>query len=93
MKRNIDILHQEFERITLTTEKTLEEFSGILMAGVEAQLRELQLTIEEQKEDNAKLQSQATELRKEHSEIQQRILMGKKKGEFLYESLGNYNDN
>jgi len=90
MKRSIDIIKQEFERITLSTEKTLDEFTNIIMASVDAKLRELQNTIEEQKEENKNMQGQITEIRKENSEMQQRILIGGKKTTFLLESVGTY---
>jgi len=90
MKRNIDIIKQEFERISLITEKTLDEFTNIIMAGVDSKLKELQATIEEQKEENTKMQGQITEIRKENSEMQQRILVGGKKTTFLSDSVGHY---
>jgi cell division septum initiation protein DivIVA len=90
MKRNLEIARFEFERINLTTEKNLDEFVNQMMAAVETKLRDLHQHIEEQKMENTNMQSQITELRREHSEIQQRIIMGNKKGTFLTNSIGKY---
>ena len=90
MKRNLEIARCEFERINLTTEKTLDEFVNQMMAGVETKMRDLHENIEDQKDENAKMQAQITEMRREHSEMQQRIIMGNKKSTHLTNSIGKY---
>jgi len=90
MKRNLDLIRMGLERTNNTTEKTLDDFTNMMMAGVESKLKELLMTIEDQKDENTKMQAQITELRKENSEMQQRILIGGKKHAFLASSVGEY---
>ncbi len=90
MKRNLDLIRMGLERTNNTTEKALDDFTNMMMGGVESKLKELLMTIEDQKDENTKMQAQITELRKENSEMQQRILIGGKKHAYLATSVGEY---
>ena len=90
MKRNIELIKFELNRVNANTEKTLDEFTNMIVAGVDSKLKELEKEIEEQKEENLKMQNQITEMRKEGSHIQQRILIGNKKAQHIKESVGTY---
>jgi septal ring factor EnvC (AmiA/AmiB activator) len=90
--RLIEIEKLELERLRDTTNMTLEEFVNIIVAGADSCNKELQMHIEDQKQENLKMQSQITEIRKENSEIQQRIIMGGKTVEKVLDVVGDYKD-
>lgn len=77
MENKINISNEE-------TEKILVPFKDELYNG-------LILSINNQKEENSKLQNQLSELKKEKSLIQQKILEGLQKVAAMEEEVGNYN--
>jgi hypothetical protein len=71
-------------------DKSVEDLRTYCLPGAGAQVQELAILINQQKDENTILQSQITEMRKENSQIQQLLIMCGKKLTQLEESVGNY---
>lgn len=90
MKKNLEYLRYEFERIDFTVVKNFEEFATVMKANIEACRKDLLDSIKEQKEENLSAQSQLTETRKDNSDIQEGILIGGKTVADLLNLVGGY---
>jgi len=83
-------LKQQLSSMKQKIELSNEETNNTTRPTLTALLKNLKLSIAAQKEENAKLQSQITELKKEKSQIQQLIISCVQKLAQLEEQVGSY---
>ncbi|CAD8089229.1 unnamed protein product [Paramecium sonneborni] len=89
-KQDIDQLKQELHIMKQRITNNNEEIKNTTQPTLDAMLRDLRQAINIQKDENSKLQSQLTELKKEKSQIQQLILAATQKMVALEQQVGNY---
>ncbi|CAD8139394.1 unnamed protein product [Paramecium octaurelia] len=89
-KNEIDQLKQELHLMKQRITNNNEEIKNTTQPTLDAMLRDLRQAINTQKDENSKLQSQITELKKEKSQIQQLIIAGTQKVAELEHQVGNY---
>ncbi|CAK73024.1 unnamed protein product (macronuclear) [Paramecium tetraurelia] len=89
-KHEIDQLKQELHLMKQRITNNNEEIKNTTQPTLDAMLRDLRQAINTQKDENSKLQSQITELKKEKSQIQQLILAATQKVAELEHQVGNY---
>ncbi|CAD8058902.1 unnamed protein product [Paramecium primaurelia] len=89
-KQDIDQLKQELHLMKQRITNNNEEIKNTTQPTLDAMLRDLRQAINTQKDENSKLQSQLTELKKEKSQIQQLILAATQKLSALEQQVGNY---
>ncbi|CAK93274.1 unnamed protein product (macronuclear) [Paramecium tetraurelia] len=89
-KQDIDQLKQELHLMKQRITNNNEEIKNTTQPTLDAMLRDLRQAINTQKDENSKLQSQLTELKKEKSQIQQLILAATQKMVALEQQVGNY---
>ncbi|CAK85163.1 unnamed protein product (macronuclear) [Paramecium tetraurelia] len=89
-KHEIDQLKQELHLMKQRITNNNEEIKNTTQPTLDAMLRDLRQAINTQKDENSKLQSQITELKKEKSQIQQLIIAGTQKVAELEHQVGNY---
>ena len=83
-------MRQELNLMRQRVQNNNEEIKSTTTPSIDALLRDLKLAISAQKDENAKLQSQITELKKEKSQIQQLIIVCVQKVAQLEEQVGSY---
>ncbi|CAD8044850.1 unnamed protein product [Paramecium primaurelia] len=89
-KHEIDQLKQELHLMKQRITNNNEEIKNTTQPTLDAMLRDLRQAINTQKDENSKLQSQITELKKEKSQIQQLIIAATQKLAELENQVGNY---
>ncbi|KAM3137404.1 hypothetical protein pb186bvf_010584 [Paramecium bursaria] len=89
-KQEIDQLKQELHLMKQRITNNNEEIKNTTQPTLDAMLRDLRQAINTQKDENSKLQSQITELKKEKSQIQQLIIAATQKLAELEHQVGNY---
>ncbi|CAD8139489.1 unnamed protein product [Paramecium pentaurelia] len=89
-KQQIDQLKQELHLMKQRITNNNEEIKNTTQPTLDAMLRDLRQAINTQKDENSKLQSQITELKKEKSQIQQLIIAATQKLAELENQVGNY---
>ncbi|CAD8080976.1 unnamed protein product [Paramecium sonneborni] len=89
-KHEIDQLKQELHLMKQRITNNNEEIKNTTQPTLDAMLRDMRQAINTQKDENSKLQSQITELKKEKSQIQQLILAATQKVAELEHQVGNY---
>ncbi|CAD8173084.1 unnamed protein product [Paramecium octaurelia] len=89
-KHEIDQLKQELHLMKQRITNNNEEIKNTTQPTLDAMLRDLRQAINTQKDENSKLQSQITELKKEKSQIQQLIIAATQKVAELENQVGNY---
>eukprot|EP00825_Cyclidium_porcatum_P050524 TRINITY_DN9039_c0_g1_i2.p1 TRINITY_DN9039_c0_g1~~TRINITY_DN9039_c0_g1_i2.p1 ORF type:complete len:146 (-),score=37.77 TRINITY_DN9039_c0_g1_i2:34-471(-) len=89
-KKEYENLKQYLAAMKQKIELNNEEASNTSRPTINAMLKNLKLAIASQKEENAKIQSQITELKKEKSQIQQLIISCVQKLAQLEEQVGQY---
>ncbi|CAD8043002.1 unnamed protein product [Paramecium primaurelia] len=89
-KHEIDQLKQELHLMKQRITNNNEEIKNTTQPTLDAMLRDLRQAINTQKDENSKLQSQITELKKEKSQIQQLIIAATQKVAELEHQVGNY---
>ncbi|CAD8087450.1 unnamed protein product [Paramecium sonneborni] len=89
-KHEIDQLKQELHLMKQRITNNNEEIKNTTQPTLDAMLRDMRQAINTQKDENSKLQSQITELKKEKSQIQQLIIAATQKVAELEHQVGNY---
>ncbi|CAD8060992.1 unnamed protein product [Paramecium sonneborni] len=89
-KHEIDQLKQELHLMKQRITNNNEEIKNTTQPTLDAMLRDLRQAINTQKDENSKLQSQITEIKKEKSQIQQLIIAATQKVAELEHQVGNY---
>lgn len=89
-KKDVENLKQELTLMKQRIQNNNEEIKNTTTPSIDALLRDLKLAISAQKDENAKLQAQITELKKEKSQIQQLIIVCVQKVAQLEEQVGSY---
>ncbi|CAD8117879.1 unnamed protein product [Paramecium sonneborni] len=89
-KHDIDQLKQELHLMKQRITNNNEEIKNTTQPTLDAMLRDLRQAINTQKDENSKLQSQITEIKKEKSQIQQLIIAATQKVAELEHQVGNY---
>lgn len=92
-KRNADMLRAERAALVDYTDRFFYDLKNDLMSGALQRLKELNIAINNQKDENAQLQKELVGLKKEMSQTNQLIIMVSKRMQNVEEAVGKYDRN
>lgn len=89
-KKEVENLRQELNLMRQRIQNNNDEIKNTTVPSIDSLSRDLKLAVTAQKDENSKLQSQITDLKKEKSQIQQLIITCVQKIAELEEQVGSY---
>eukprot|EP01017_Pseudomicrothorax_dubius_P014395 TRINITY_DN1679_c0_g1_i5.p1 TRINITY_DN1679_c0_g1~~TRINITY_DN1679_c0_g1_i5.p1 ORF type:complete len:110 (+),score=31.01 TRINITY_DN1679_c0_g1_i5:84-413(+) len=90
LRNEMESLRQEQNLMKQRILNNNDETANTTLPQIDSTFRDLKMAISTQKDENTKLQSQITELKKEKSQLQQLIITCTQKVQMLEEQIGNY---